>query len=282
MNQQHSRRPPPRLLLLAGLTVGAGVGLALAAGSPAHASDQPDPTHRIAGVVRAATDAPARLTEPATRKPADRPRPVRDLTAHTRRAVDQTVADTSRAVRHVTDTLDEATRPVPVVGRTVDTVTDIADRVVDTTTAVAARPEPANTDVAPPGVDHEPTGVTPPAAGTPQTAPEPAPPGPPTLGGVSSGAPTTQHPTAGHHRESQPRTQPAAAHTRERPTVTIPDGPQASDGCSTTHRLGDTTRTLDYVTTGSGWAAPPPPGLPAHGHPEHHDGRTQSPSPPPG
>ncbi|MCG5464329.1 hypothetical protein MED01_002495 [Micromonospora sp. MED01] len=272
--QQSSRRRTHRLLLLAGLTIG-GAGAALAlTGSPAHANDRPRP---IADTLHGVTQPLGRVLngQPSN---GEKPRPVRDLTAKVR-------DHTTPAVTRATTKVDRVTRPLPVVGRTVDKATDVLVGVV-----TAAKP-PAPTGDTPTSAD---TPTTPPSADTaaPQratgapTAPEPAPPGPPTLGGASSGATNlvVQHPDVRHTATGHGETR-AAHHdtTPTRPQRTPRRTPQAIPGTDHAHPHDASLRTVEHPAGDARADGQPRWQQPHTGHHSaHHDGLTQPPSPPPG
>ncbi|MEV0214403.1 hypothetical protein [Micromonospora sp. NPDC050695] len=260
---QQSRRRTRRLLLLTGLGIGAGIGLALTASSPAHADNQPH------------TDTLGGVTQHTSSILGDQP--VRDLTGRLRDA-------TATAVTHTTDTVDDATRPIPVAGHAVDNITNTTDMLVD---AIRPATKPADT----PTIADTPTtghaGQQPPA-GT-QTASEPAPPGPPTPDGASSGAPShtaPQHPdvrrpTGDHHGDSrtvhhrhQTSGIPAIPPTR---TYLNPGSDNANQHLVGSLRTPDHSGATNRPTGPPRWQQP---------HTRHHngryDGRTQPPSPPPG
>lgn len=272
---QHSRRRH-RLLLLAGLGIGAGLGITLAAGSPAHADDQPTP---IVDTVHAVAEPPRQIVN-ATAPQVKQPQPVRDLTAATRNTTAQALNTTTTAVTRTTDRLDEATQPAPVVGRTVGQVTFITGNLLGAASPIAPA-EPATPALASAADPAE----AQPATGTP-TAPEPAPPGPPTPDGASSGAPThtaAQHPAArptGHpHKAATPHQQhgQAAAVAAPQPGHIDLD---PCGGILDQHESG--LHGFEYPAAGGTTGVIPRRPQPATGYAEHHDGRTQPPSPPPG
>lgn len=274
---QHSRRRTNRLLLLAGLGI-TGAGVALAFGSPAHADDQPTP---IVDTVRAVAE-PPRQNLNATAPQVKQPQPVRDLTAATRDTTAHALNTTTTAVTRTTDRLDEATQPAPTVGRTVDHATDITDNLLGAASPIA----PAETATAALASAADPAEAQP-ATGTP-TAPEPAPPGPPTPDGASSGAPThtaaAQHPAAS---TTQTRTtaDTEPAHAPVQPAVVAAPQPRHIDlnpcGGTRDQQQGGL-HGFDYTASGAGTTHTPRRAQPTTGYAEHHDGRTQPPSPPPG
>ncbi|MFG2046018.1 hypothetical protein ACGFIW_01140 [Micromonospora sp. NPDC048935] len=276
---QHRRRRR-RLLLLAGLGTGAGLGIALALGSPAHADDQPntDTIHEI-------VDTPGQIlnNQPATD---DQPQSGREL-------INQALADTAAAIGDITRA-PAALPHLPEAGRVVDEVTDTAVEAVTPPESQAATPvEPAAAVTPAITPDVAPAANTTTPGGT-QTAPEPAPVGPPVPGGTGSGAPTiaVQHPDA--HTATPPApaaVPPGRSQVVQREHVqpgdaapTTQRGPRISPGDDhADHRPAVSLRTLDHTAGPGRTPAPPRWEHPHTGHHStHHDGRTQPPSPPPG
>lgn len=276
--QQSSRRHAPRrLLLLTGLGIGAGLGIAFIIDSPAQAGDHtPTPGAVTTRTVHNATELPADVRDQLTAaappqqraRHTDTPRPIRDLTTETLHVTERAIRDTGAAVKHTTDRADDATQPLPVARRAVNEVTDVTTRVADAVTTTTARlPEQIDLpDIAPAAGDSD----------TPADAPH---------------TPAVQYPPAPlpHQDTARPAAGERRPHTHAalRESVTAPQREPAGhrhldgDGDHADHPGMSNNRSIECTATAA-WLGPSRWQQAITEYVAQHAGRTEHPAPPSG